>query len=196
MPILEPAPCYRRFAEFDTSIRGVAHLLSSFAVINVLDCRDSPRLKAELFRRCDAALAGVRHGTLGIMPGTTAAPFEYEDEPIDKWAAFSVLAERNPKQTIRADCDCFSPMWAAYFHLRGIRAGTAVSQPRVRSCCRGPACKRGRLCGHGMAHAYTLVNEGRGPEVVDGSVMAGMNEPEQEFYGSGEHWAIWIPQGV
>ncbi len=191
MPIIEPAPCYRRFVSFDTSIRGTCELVAAMARINVIDCEANPRLFADLNRRCRAVLQGMKDGGPGIPPGWKVAALEYEDEPVDKWASFSVMAERNPKQTIRADCDCLSPLWAAFFKLHGIPSGIGISQPRQRKCCKGPQCRDGRLCGHGMAHAYTLI-ERDGVEVFDGSVLGGMGEPKAGFYGSGEHAEVWL----
>jgi len=285
MPILEAAPCWRRFAEFDTSVAGITWLLYAFAQINRLDCEANPALREELFARCNAVLAGLESGEgtkrivhgeheerevwiPGHMPGTGVkkrfrepwapsalpkgakletsdgktsivrngtkvaeivrdpegkkwmvserwvppiAPFIYEDEPVDKWCSFSVMAERSPKQSILADCDCLTPVWACFFHLRfkeqgkkNARAGVAITQPRTKCCaCRhshgkectaqGPKCKR---CGYGMAHAYTVIDEGQGVEVFDGSVLGGMHDPAADFYGSGETKVLWLTDEI
>src|SRR5262249_60322415 len=88
-------------------------------------------------------------------------PFKYVEEPIDKWQAFSVMAEQSPGQTILADCDCLSPMWAAFFYLAGLSAGLGISQPKTRPCKTG---EESLVCGQGMAHAYTVLGLDAIPE--------------------------------
>jgi hypothetical protein len=227
MPILAPGPCWTRFVEFATTIKGTTLLLRGMAQINVEDCRNNPALRRDLDVRCRAALLGPRdglNGGLGALPGPAGKPgpppFRYVEEPVDKWQAFSVMAEQSPGQTILADCDCLSPMWAAFFYLAGLRAGLGISQPKTRPCKSGES---GLVCGHGMAHAYTVLaldsvparhgwlralcipmsptaRDARGRPLAleplgafDGSTMAGMPPPRDPgFYGSGESAVCWL----
>ncbi len=190
-------PGYRRFVEFNAPIEAVVWWLLAMAMTNVLECEASPRLKAELLRRGDAALAGAKKGDAGILPGTKIAPLEYRLEPVDIWRSFAAMAEFFPGQTIIGDCDCFSPLWAAYFRFRGCpRVGLEISQPKLRPCCTGPECGPYKLCGHGMAHAYTVVDNGSGKlRPFDGSSHAGMKpQPAPSFYGSGESATLLLPR--
>jgi hypothetical protein len=207
MPILARLG-WTRFVEFDTTIRAVTNLLRAVAENNVTDCQVNPRLQAELFARCRCALQGATAGSnggLGALPGTgqtkavpapdkpegkkdvwvpAVPPFVYEEEPLDTWNDFCLMAERKPGQTIRLDCDCISPVWAAFLWLRfdgTVPVGVGISQPKTRQCCtrRGPtnSC-RGRVCtdagvfcrtcGYGMAHAFTVV---RIPDLPDDSAL-------------------------
>lgn len=169
---------WRKFLAFDTRIRCVTNALRAQAENNVEDCRDNPALLAELFRRCRAALDGAADGVnggLGSLPGAKnqgrpVPPFVYEEEPTDEWRTFGLMAEFNPGQAIRLDCDCISPVWAAFGFLRWggkVPMGVGISQPRTRPCrCKPSTCK-GRTCtddgpicdscGYGMAHAYTTI---------------------------------------
>ena len=211
MPIIAPQPCWRRFLEFDTTIVGTTILLRALAEQNVEDLRHNPRLLADLNVRCRSALRGALAGNLGALPGRKSTPpLKYAEEPIDTWQSYAVMAEQFAGQTIVADCDCLSPLWAAFFFVPcGIRGvGLGISQPKTRPC---SADERGRVCGHGMAHAYTVldlrdprvpaglarlcVRSPRLPSwvgVFDGSSLAGMGKPKDEFYGSGEHAIKWL----
>lgn len=198
------------------------------AQINVEDCRQNPKLKRELDLRCREAIkgrlpGGGLNGGLGALPAppgkTGPPPFRYAEEPIDRWQAFAVMAENSPGQTIVADCDCLSPAWAAFFYLAGLRAGLGISQPKTRRCGAG---EKGLICGHGMAHAYTVLaldplpewlrdlcvpiapnaKDARGQPLAeesigafDGSALAGMPPPRNEdFYGSGESALCWVTE--
>lgn len=179
MPILSGAG-WRKFLTMDTSIPQVTNLLRAQAENNVLDCAENPALDRELVTRCRAALEGARDGVnggLGALPGAKdrgrpVAPFEYREEPTDEWRTFGMLAEMFPLQAMILDCDCVSPIWAAFFWRRWagrVGVGVGISQPKTRPCrCRaeGAACKGVRCtpagpvcetCGYGMAHAYTVL---------------------------------------
>src|SRR5512135_317833 len=114
------------FVEFDTSIAGVTACLLGRVEINVVDATHNPRLKDELYARCRAALDGITtgaNGGRGALRGVTnvgaaVAPYTYAEEPLDTWQAFNIMAERAPGQSIVLDCDCVSPVWAAFYWLR------------------------------------------------------------------------------
>lgn len=226
MPILKPAPCWTRFVEFNTNIAGTCALLRGMAEVNVEDIRDNPKLRADLDMRLRAALIGTQSGDnagLGALPKSKEPPLRYKEEPVDMWQAYSVLAENAPGQTIVADCDCLSPTWAGWFwdvvHLPFV--GIGISQPKTRPCCEGSRCStraRKKICGHGMAHAFTVIGalDARDPKsgelyvpaglrkllvpyngrpevgVFDGSAFAGMPSPRDGFYGSGESAIRWL----
>jgi hypothetical protein len=172
------------FVEFDTSIEGVARGGAWIAWINVNDCKRNPKLRAEVLRRCDAALLGALAGNFGALPGTgivkqkdqrtidalerqrgraltsdeqktwipPVRPLVYATEPTDRWSSASALCERSPGQTIYADCDCLSPLWACYWYFRGAnRVGIGVSQPMTRNTEDG-------VRGFGTAHEYTMLD--------------------------------------
>jgi hypothetical protein len=120
------------------------------------------------------------------------------------------------------DCDCGSPLWAAYWYFKGLRSGIGVTQPKTRKGCRPTA--GGPLCGYGMAHEYTLLDassvwpwpelarlpgvhlDDRGVGVFDGSVLGAMGEPDatgptlngppRSFYGSGEFHHLWTDDPI
>lgn len=102
-----------------------------------------------------------------------------------------------------------------------VPVGVGISQPKTRPCrctrCSGKDCTdEGPICescGYGMAHAYTVVRDDalprdarrtlggmlipmsgkyRGVSVLDGSVLAGMHKPRDDFYGSGETSLKWL----
>lgn len=242
---------WRKFGSQDTAIPQVTNLLRAQVENNRLDCEQNPALQVELYARCQAALKGATEGVnggLGALPGFTnggkpVEPFHYEEEPTDEWKTFRMLAEEVPGRTIRLDCDCISPVWAAFFWFRwkgAVPVGVGISQPKVRPCrckaagsrCQGIRCTpEGPICescGYGMAHAYTILRadpftkaranrlgvglEGiprealdllrqqlipmggkyRGTMVLDGSVLAGMPKPRDDFYGSGETALKWL----
>lgn len=234
MPILS-GNGWRKFVTMDTSIGQVTNLLRAQAENNVVDCRQNPALKAELYKRCRAALMGAKdgiNGGLGALPdaknqGRPVAPFRYVEEPTDEWRTWGLLAETAPSQTINLDCDCISPVWACFFYLRWdegfVPVGLGISQPKTRPCrCKPRECKGVRCtdegpicesCGYGMAHAYTVIDTERLPRsarqtlgglmipmsgkyrgigVLDGSVLAGMGKPRDDFYGSGETSLKWL----
>lgn len=181
MPVLSGLG-HNTFIEFDTSIEGVTACLRGRAEVNLIDCRSNPRLNDELFARCRAALDGLRfgkNGGRGALAHVTSvsrpvAPFVYQEEPLDTWQTFGIMAERAVGQSIVLDCDCVSPVWAAFFWRRlaeRLPVGLGVSQPKTRVCChdaaspcKGAGCavtpaagKTCRRCGYGMAHAFTVV---------------------------------------
>ena len=173
--------CHRVFLSASMSIEDVAEGGIWIARMNVRACRRNPKLLAEVMRRGDAALAGYARGTFGTLPGTgievpaltlsgepeldqnrrpkirKIAPVDairYEDEPHDVWRDVSSIAETANGQPWRLDCDCGSPFWACYWHLKGLRAGIGVSQPRTR-----PGMLPGApASGYGMAHEYTVLD--------------------------------------
>lgn len=228
MPALKVRPCWTRYLEFDASIEGANWFLLAMAMCSYLDVKRNPKLLADLEMRCRSALAGLKEGNLGIMPDRTVPPFRYTDEPMDTWSAYSVLAERFPDQTIAADCDCLGPAWCAFWKTRTgrgapRRVGVGVTQPKTRPCCNGKHCDTKKMCGHGMAHLYDVIQmpagfvpasdlmgslvksdsledwlETNGEDsqdvyVWDGSVAGGMNRPKGNFYGSGETSILWMP---
>ena len=152
---------WRKFITWDTTIGCVTRQLRSVAENNIEECRKNPALQEELFTRCRSAIAGALQGTnsgLGALPGATnqgqpVAPFRYEEEPLDEWKDWALLAETSPGQTIHLDCDCVSPVWAAFFRLRWAQPNRAgriwlprqadgvalpiaigISQPKTRPC--------------------------------------------------------------
>ncbi len=178
MPAIHARPCWSRFLEFDTSIAGATWMILAMAMIDLIDVTRNPKLLADLEMRCRAALTGLRAGNLGVLPGRNVPPLLYTEEPIDSWAAYSVLAERAPEQTICADCDCLGPCWCAFWKTRKgpgapLRVGVAISQPNTRKCCTGPGCgdNANRLCGHGMAHMFSVLD--MGPDFEPGSDFGG-----------------------
>jgi len=249
MPQLERmGGCHRVFAEFSASIEDVAEGGLWYTRIAIRAARRNPKLMAELFRRCDAALIGYARGTFGTLPGTGITvpvmgldgrqetdregkprtrwippvdAIRYEDEPHDKWRDLTAIAETANGQPWRLDCDCGSPIWAAYWHLRGARSGIGVTQPKTRKNCNPKV--GGGVCGYGMAHEYTIIDlsdiwpwpalarlpgvhvDGRGVGVFDGSVLGAMGEenatgpslngPPASFYAgsNGETAHVWLP---
>lgn len=173
--------CHRVFLSASMAIEDVVDFAMSLTRTNVRACRRNPKLKAELFRRCKAALEGYARGTFGVLPGTgievpvlslsggpekgadgkpkmkRIAPVDairYEDEPHDVWRDLGSVAETANGQPWRVDCDCASPIWACYWHLLGFRAGIGVSQPKTK-----PGMVPGSPgSGGGMAHEYTLLD--------------------------------------
>ena len=182
---------YRQFVSFSAPIRRVTNHLRAFLENGVEELQENEALYAELSLRCLAALVGARddvNGGLGALPdkrngNALVAPFIYEEEPTDEWRDLSALLEGRRGQSVYADCDCLSPMWGAWFYVRGLgllrklgadraglqRVGVGISQPKTRPCacvrstCKGRLCKPGgvpqcRACGYGMAHAYTVLD--------------------------------------
>lgn len=186
MPILHARPCWSRFLEFDTSVRGATWWMLAMAMTDLIDASNNPRLMADLVTRCRSALEGLRNGspatptahgpTYGLLPGTKIPPFTYTDEPVDKWSALSVAADTFPGQSFVVDCDDLVGKWGAFWksrtgERRPINVGVAISQPKTRNCCLGPNCKSGRVCGHGMAHTYNVLD--LGPEFSPSSDFCG-----------------------
>ena len=219
MPIIA-GRCWSRFLEFNAPISTVTIILRGLAEGSAEECRVNPKLLADLNVRCRAALKGMKDGGLGTLPGRRVAPFKYVEEPVDKWQLYSALAEHFAEQMLVADCDCLSILWAGFFKLACNldRVGVGISQPKTRPCCKGNECSvgdsnasapgSGRVCGHGMAHAYNVLGgempnwlrrmcvpyggDEQGLYVFDASVKAGMSRPSNGFYGSGEHDLRWL----
>jgi len=135
------------------------------AETDLIDAIGNPKLMADLENRCRGNLDGLRSGTFGILSGTKVQPFEYTDEPIDKWTALSVAADQFPGQTMVVDCDDLVGKWGAFWKSRTgkgapVRVGVAISQPKTRDCAAGRSGKIGRRCGYGMAHTYNVLDMG------------------------------------
>lgn len=195
------------------------------AMMDLIDVVANPRLMADLENRCRTNLNGLRSGTRGSLNGTSGPPpFVYTDEPVDKWSAFSVAADRFPGQSVIADCDDLVGPWGAFWKSRAwdrkirswldedekkarrvpLEVGVGISQPNVRPCCTGASCgERGKqMCGHGMAHTFNvlLMSTDFSPEfdfggaLVDGSRLA--DHCEVPSYGRLMVWDGSVAAGM
>jgi hypothetical protein len=218
VPILHARPCWSRFLEFDTSIAGATWWMLAMAMTDLVDVIANPRLLSDLEIRCRANLNGLRGGSkLGALPNG-APPWVYTDEPIDKWSAFSVSADRFPGQSVVADCDDLVGPWGAFWKSRAwnqeekrwmsnaerraarlpLGVGVAISQPKLRRCCTGDGCgdRANRLCGHGMAHTYDvlLMPSGFRPACdFGGALVRGDSMLKPQVDGTDEDDSILIP---
>ncbi len=102
------------------------------------------------------------------------------------------------------DCDDLVGMWGSFWNSRPLinrprRVGVGVSQPKTRDCCRGKECKLGRVCGHGMAHTFNVLD--LGTSFKPGSLFQGTlieSHPLREWLakeGDQESDGVWVWDG-
>ncbi len=160
------------FVELDTDIPGAAVFLAALAIVNVLDCRRRPELRADLLAR------------LNRPDG-----FTYRVEQPDTWTSFAVdhwrkeqmwAGKRSPRsyacasracqqaedraytETIGCDCEEIASYVAAAGVLLGNKTEVCITQPRER----------------GVAHAYARIDG----KVIDACVYFGMRPPPPEIF--------------